>query len=131
VVPTIRSCLVIARNLNKKDEEKWMTSELSGYNKDFPWYRIVSCPIKTSYSETTDFEEISVWQSVHKLSATRMTEPRYITIHQKDSSKLILLQEHTIAGILNAVVDKCLFFLNDIISELQYGGVVEYLMEEI
>jgi len=29
--------------LNKKDEEKWMMSELSGYSEDIPWYRIVSC----------------------------------------------------------------------------------------
>lgn len=43
VVPTLRSCLVIARNLNKKDVEKWMMSELSGYSEDIPWYRIVSC----------------------------------------------------------------------------------------
>jgi hypothetical protein len=29
--------------LNKKDVEKWMMSELSGYSEDIPWYRIVSC----------------------------------------------------------------------------------------
>jgi hypothetical protein len=32
---------------------------------------------------------------------------------------------------LAAIVDNCFLFLNDIITELQYGGIVEYLMEEI
>lgn len=29
------------------------------------------------------------------------------------------------------IIDKCLFFLNDVISELQYGGTIQYLIEEI
>jgi hypothetical protein len=33
--------------------------------------------------------------------------------------------------ILSGIMDKCLFFLNETITELQYGGTVEYLMEEI
>jgi len=32
---------------------------------------------------------------------------------------------------LTTITDKCLLFLSDIIGELQYGGVVENLMEEI
>jgi hypothetical protein len=36
-----------------------------------------------------------------------------------------------ISSLLDAVIDRCLSFLNEVISELQYGGIVEYLMEEI
>jgi len=132
VVSTLRSCLVIASNLNKKDDIKWLRLELSGYSKDFPRYRIVRCPVQNKYGTLLDFYNLKVYYNVHELSAILQTESRNISISKEEErDKYIILQEHTIRSILDNIMDKSLFFLNDIISELQYGGIVEYLMEEI
>lgn len=42
-VSVLRACLVIANNLSKTDDEKWLRSELSGYMKseEIPSYRNV------------------------------------------------------------------------------------------
>lgn len=133
VVSILRSCLVIARNLNKKDEEKWLMLELSGYMKSdkLPWYRYVNCPVENKFGDIEDFEEFNVYFAVHYLSAIIQGKNPWIRISSKDRVEKIILQVSIIRGLLNNVIDKCLFFLNDIISELQYGGIVEYLMEEI
>ena len=45
--------------------------------------------------------------------------------------KVFLVTASHLDRILGRIIDDCLFFLNDVIAELQYGGTVEYLMEEI
>ena len=135
-ISTLRSCLVITTNLNKKDEEKWMKLELLGYegvNVDhkIPWYRIVNCPVKNKFGTTVSFADLKVYFDVHYLSAILKTKARLLGISENGSNNQLILQESSIRGLLDNIMDKCLFFLNDIISELQYGGIVEYLMEEI
>ena len=131
VVSTLRSCLVIATNLNKKDEEEWLISELSGYNKNYPWYRNVNLPVENMFGVNVGFEKYKVRQDVHYLTAILQTDRPKLVISIKDSKNMKVMYETKLRGLLNNIVDRCLFFLNDTISELQYGGVVEYLMEEI
>jgi len=129
----LRACLVVADNLNKIEMKNWIDSELRGYSarEKIPWYRKITSTRLDRFNLFLDFHELNVNHSVHLLSSL---------IREKNSLR-ILLDENTkqvaevstgkINGLLNAIVDKCLSFLNDIITELQYGGIVEYLMEEI
>lgn len=129
----LRACLVVAENLNKIEMKNWIDSELRGYSapKKIPWYRKVNSARLDRYDGFLDFYELNVHHSVHLLSSL---------VRQKNSLRILLDEEtrevaevstQKINGLLNAVVDKCLSFLNGIITELQYGGIVEYLMEEI
>jgi hypothetical protein len=130
---TLRSCLIVATNLNKSDKETWIKSELNGYEnlEDVPKYRNVSARIYDKYGmDTTKFKKILVEISVHTLNGILNGEGKTFSYFKNDGSRE-LLQEFFIRGILSAIIDNCLYFLNEVISELQYGGVVEYLMEEI
>lgn len=127
-ISILRTCLVIATNLNKNDDKEWISLELSGYSDSdkFPSYRIISCQIK--YTKPIEFYWYKVPYDVHLLSV--------LVKEEKDSSttikdKEIFLDTIDMNILLDKIIDRCLSFLNEIISELQYGGVVEYLMEEI
>jgi len=132
-VSVLRACLVIANNLNKPDDEKWLISELSGYTKSdkIPQYRHVSCLIYDKSGTFGGFRVFKVRHDAHFLSGILQGENPYFNIRMKDTTDVLTLQEPKIRGLLDTITDRCLFFLNDTISELQYGGIVEYLMEEI
>ena len=129
----LRACLVIADNLNKTDDGKWLMSELSGYRErdEIPWYRNVYCPIETDLGFRKVGDRQTIVFDVHYLSGILQTKEAELAIVIEDSTDHYILQESTIRGLQDKIVDRCLFFLNDTISELQYGGIVEYLMEEI
>jgi hypothetical protein len=131
-ISTLRSCLVIAEDLNKKEEEQWIKAELSGYNKSdiIPEYRKINCKIISNLETGEVFEVINVFLSVHSLNAILQSKNPSFEYVWDDKTRR-LLQEYQTKELLNSITDKCLFFLNDIIAELQYGGIVEYLMEEI
>ena len=111
-----------------------MMLELSGYfEQELPSYRNVSCQIRKSRGTHVGFDNIEVTYEVHLLSAVLHTEPRSMNISYEKEGRdaFLVLKEPSIRSLLNSVMDRCLFFLNDTVSELQYGGIVEYLMEEI
>jgi len=136
-VSIVRSCLIVTTILNKGEDKKWLTSELSGKYKqsDLPKYRNVSSSImKNTYSgdEFREFDTIEIYAPIHSIigvlnSNFKTKEIRY----RRDDGCINVINEMGIHTILNSIIDRCLFLLNDIILELQYGGVVEYLMEEI
>jgi hypothetical protein len=123
----LRACLVIANDLNKTDTMEWIKSELSGFSdtKKIPSYRRVRCQQRFG----DDYFNIAVPSNVHLLSNyLREKEDMHIRVGEEESA---VLHTGQISALLNAVIDNCLSFLNGVIAELQYGGIVEYLMEEI
>lgn len=137
-VSIVRSCLVIANILNKNDMKNRFLRELSGFSieDEIPTYRRLQCCYEDK-SELSlisqDFTETEVLLPIHVLSYfCKETKP--IRYHCKDADaneKIILLDGGRSMRILSEIIDSCLFFLNDIIVELQYGGTVEFLMEEL
>ena len=132
-VSIVRSCLVIANILSKKEMENWCLDELSGYkaNDAIPEYRFLQCQYEDSrYVDRTsrDFTGVRVTLEVHVLS-DHYEKNKMIRFHQDE--KVNFLDSVRLLKILSSIMDECLFFLNDIIAELQYGGAVEFLMEEI
>jgi len=128
----LRGCLAIASNLNKQSDLNWISRELKGYGPDgiIPEYRKVSCRYKRKgiIDLADGFEVNDVGFSVHIL----------ISHTKKDAALEIVggesidyLTVERIENLLAAVIDRCLLFLISVIGELQYGGVVENLMEEI
>lgn len=133
----LRACLVIAKNLNKNNESNWISLELSGYVNSLnliPEYRKINCNIVDGYEAHLRWEDMNLWQNIHELSSYHKAKKSLrIAVGKKiDSlSEIAVITTIMIDSLLDTIIDRCLFFLNDIIAELQYGGIVEYLMEEI
>jgi hypothetical protein len=130
-VSVLRACLVIAKNLNKKGDIKWITSEFDGYCDDdkLPSYRKFSTRTYDQYgSLRQQFEPFEAFLRVHVFVACSRSD-QGLDVDQ--DSKTYYLSKSQLETILARVIDRCLLFLSDTISELQYGGVVEYMMEEI
>jgi len=130
---SLRACLVIADNLGKTGAIDWIKSELSGYTKleEIPWYRKVTCARLGRHEELIGFHMLVVHQNVHELSAYLKGNEALRVVIDEDTGEMASLDTNQINSLLNTTIDNCLGFLNDIIAELQYGGIVEYLMEEI
>jgi len=132
-VSIVRSCLVVANILNKNDEKNSFMKELAGYSRKgkFPTYRRVSCRYQTDSfgGVSDDFVDSDVYLPIHDLSSFSKRKET-LRLVQEDG-KIKLLPPAILNRILSEAVDSCLHFLNDVIAELQYGGTVEYLMEEI
>lgn len=130
-VSSLRACLVIAINLNKKEKEEWIKLELNGYGtRDVPHYRIIECPILNERNnDTGKFELVPIHLSVHILSTLQNEKTSFYFFNTNKANNR--LPTFSTQNLLSIIIDKCFYFLNEIISELQYGGIVEYLMEEI
>lgn len=129
-VSTLRSCLVIASLLKKTSMKQWVNKELQGYSPSdkIPGYRTLSCNKVNNFNIFQGFERFDVPYGVHNLQEHFNAKKNVYVDH--DCGSLVIYQGE-LSQLLSTIVDKCLFFLNQIIDELQYGGTVEYLMEEI
>jgi len=129
-VSLLRSCLVVATNLNRSEDEKWIKSELSGYKKaETPSYRKLNCYHERNGVEQTKTENFGIYAPIQVLiTQINRNETLRLTI---DDKTVALIDPLRLELIISRIKDKCLFYLNDVIRELQYGGIVEYLMEEI
>ena len=129
-VSVLRASLVIASILNKDDKKQWITRELSGYpsSVEIPSYRVVSCPYLENGEIGERLHSVEISLETHVLS-DYIKRKRPIELRYKGN--VAVVHGTRLNRILAKIVDACLFFLNEVIAELQYGGTVEYLMEEI
>lgn len=133
VVSLLRQCLVIAENLKKKKDEEWIFSELTGYGTDqseIPRHRSVACAYE---DENGIFHEdlrwIRIGVEVHLLdSKLRRNEELRLIMEDKTTA---IIDTIKIERVMSQITNECLFFLNKVISELQYGGAIQYIVEEI
>ncbi|MFA4936555.1 MAG: hypothetical protein WC568_12035, partial [Candidatus Methanoperedens sp.] len=130
VISLLRACLVVATNLNKNNDEKWIKSELFGdFGEEPPFNRNVRC----------DYREYEHLQRDTKVFTVTLPISMIVSNINSKQTLNLAIDENTVAivdlALLELIVartqDKCLLFLNEMIRELQYGGIVEYLMEEI
>jgi hypothetical protein len=132
----LRACLLIAHDLGKETAANWINKELSGYTtKDIPNYRVQSCPVFGGFANTVllYFRDYKIHYPVHYLmSHSKRNQQINIDWNEgEDVHNILRVSTETIDSILAVIVDRCCQFLNETISELQFGGIVEYLMEEI
>jgi len=132
-VSIVRSCLVIANILNKNDEKNRFMKELGGYSKraNIPAYRQIRCHYEVDSFmgvASKDFVEADVVLPIHDLSSF---SKRKQNLRFRQDGQVRLLYLSHLNRIMSEIIDSCLIFLNEVIVELQYGGTVEYLMEEI
>jgi hypothetical protein len=133
----LRACLLIAHDLGKVKAVDWINKELSGYpSKEVPNYRVQSCPVFGGYANSVlqYFRHFKIRYPVHYLiSHSKRNQPINIDWNEEgeDEHYVLTVSTEIIDSVLAVIVDKCCQFLNETISELQFGGVVEYLMEEI
>jgi hypothetical protein len=128
-VAVLRSCLVIANDLAKKSAIEWISQELSGYTtKTVPSYRVHQCNVYDELGGEA-FQEFMLFYPVHYL-LFHYKKNESIVVRFNDGKKLYVAPNR-IDTTLGAIVDRCFEFLNETITELQYSGIVEFLMEEI
>lgn len=129
-VSLLRSCLAVATNLNRSEDEKWIKFELSGYkSKEVPSYRMINC-----YYEINNVVQAKPvkWNIYPPIQVMITQISRNATLRLTiDDKTIALVDPLRLELIISNIKDICLFYLNDVIKELQYGGIVEYLMEEI
>lgn len=131
-ISILRACLVIATILNKKDKEKWVTKELTGYidSDNLPKYRINRCKYKKDKIYQQKFYNFKNWYPVHLLldyiKKNEIIEASFVETHE-----IVYVTPSCMTTVLSNIIDTCLMFLNEVINELHYGGIVEYLMEAI
>lgn len=131
-VAVLRACLVIASDLGKKSAIEWINQELNGYSTEqIPNYRVHTCPVMGGIFRTVQggFKEYKLLYPVHFL-LSYSKKNQEITISMEED-KTLYISSNRIESTLAAIVDRCFQFLNETITELQYGGIVEFLMEEI
>jgi hypothetical protein len=129
-VSALRACLIIATNLNKKVDENWITKELDGYldNDSIPSYRIVDCRYATGRTYSLDYEKVNVPSPTPRILSFKERGVQATLAKGFRSCRISLTD---MEAILAAITTRCLMFLNNTINELQFGGIVENLMEEI
>ncbi|MFB3889973.1 MAG: hypothetical protein ACE14S_10815 [Candidatus Bathyarchaeia archaeon] len=132
----LRACLVIAHDLGKKTVIDWINKELSGYAiEEVPDYRVQSCPVFDGFvnNDLLYFRDYKINFPVHYLTShSKRNQPLKIDWNEEGEEHCVLIvSTEKMDSILAVIVDRCCQFLNETISELQFGGIVEYLMEEI
>lgn len=130
VVSLLRSCLVVATNLDRSEDEEWIKAELSGYkHTNVPNYRKMSCYCEKNRVEQAKTENFGIYAPIQAL-VTQINRNETLRLIMNETT-VALVEPLRLELIISNIEDKCLFYLNDVIRELQYGGIVEYLMEEI
>lgn len=129
-VSLLRSCLVVANNLNNIEDEKWIKSELSGYNRNkVPNHRKMRCYYEQYGIAREESKNFDIYPATQVL-VTQLNRNEDLRL-MMDDEVVVLIEPLRLELIISKIKDRCLFYLNDVIKELQYGGIVEYLMEEI
>lgn len=130
VISLLRACLVVATNLNKNNDEKWIKSELFGdFGEETPFNRDVRCDYKKFGHIQRDTEVFTVKLPISMIVSDINSKQTLNLLVDKNTEAIVDLA--LLELIVARTQDKCLLFLNEMIRELQYGGIVEYLMEEI
>jgi hypothetical protein len=129
-VAVLRACLVIANDLAKKPAVEWISSELSGYTtQQVPSYRVHSCPVNDMFGNSEGFKDCKLVNPVHYLFVHCKKDQNIV--FSLENRRTLTVSTNRLESTLASIVDRCFQFLNETITELQYGGVVEFLMEEI
>jgi hypothetical protein len=129
-VAILRSCLVIAESLGKKQESHWIKRELHGYSigdEDFPSYRfLLGQPLRRP--DPDNIERVKIIQTVHEINGCEKQERLPILDFRGEEYYFTKVD---LQCLMEGITDRCLEFINNMITELQYGSIVEYIMEEI
>lgn len=130
-VAILRSCSVIAELLDKKQENYWIARELNGYTPGdkIPDYRTISGS-ETKNPNPDDTVNVKIFQKIHEIKGWEKQEKRTVIVLQSRGIDYYF-SKVDLQCLMEGVTDRCLEFINKVIRELQYGGIVEYLMEEI
>lgn len=90
----------------------------------------VSCPIYNE-NELVGFEDFDLFYSANYLDAHSKRNQNITTSLDDRDENNYVISTNRIDSTLATIIDRCFEFLNETITELQFGGVVEFLMEEI
>ncbi len=122
IISVLRNCLVVATNLSRKDDIKWIKNEIEGKFTNIPEYRKINCPDRynDNLKKCEVPFEIKILYDFSAKEKDLIYEDSQAKIRPVDSRRII-----------DKVTNKCLFFLNDCIADLQYGGHMQSLFDEI
>lgn len=131
---TLRGCFAIASLIGDYKNKEWINKELSGYNKEdkeIPYQRKFIGPYKNKFGHfSNDREGFTVIDPVHKIEHTLECK-KVLKVIDTDFNKVHELEQEWCYNLLSSVKDRCLKFLIDTITQIQYSGTVNSLIENI
>jgi len=133
ILEIIRRCFVVANNLSKKEDLKWIKCEMDGSwtKEETPSYRKLSIPLTKKFSkEDKDFESIHVKSAISSLEY-HFDKKDNITLCDIGAGKEYLLRPDHDKELIDRIINKCLTFLTECVSELQYSGYVQSIFENL
>jgi hypothetical protein len=122
IISVLRNCLVVAINLSKEKDTTWIKNELEGRFTTIPSYRILNCPdMNTNKLKECKIPfEIKLLHDFASANENIISEIMSVYIRPVDGRRVI-----------DGVTNQCLYFLNDCISNLQYGGYIQSFFDKI
>lgn len=124
ILSVVRACFIVASNLSKKEDLKWIEGELNGH-KENPEYREIKLPKKYKRGE---FESTKLKFPITTFKYYKDAN-QSLTIVQPEGN-LELRPDHC-TEIIDFIINKCLNFLTECISEVHYLGYIQSIFEEI
>ena len=124
VLSIVRACFIIANNLSKNEDLKWIEGELYGHdvNQD---YREISLPKKSGRG----FETKTLCHSITLFKYYLEKNEKTDLVYDKEEN-LVLRPDHC-QKIIDIVINKCLKFLTSCIKELHYSGQIQSIFDDI
>lgn len=132
IISILLKCAIIASNTKKEEDEKWILYELEGYwdvkpLDFFPDYRQVKVfysPPLGKLKEKKFMIQVNIQKIQESLDKDEMVKVEV-------DNNLCIIPKIALQNIMVRVSNRCFYFLNTIIKEFQYGGLIENLMEDI
>lgn len=125
ILSIVRACFIIANNLSKEEDLKWIEGELNGHEKPSPGYRKITLPERLSgkFRDTTLSFPITTFEYYR-------TKNENLTIVCKNENDLTLRPDHC-TEMIDSIINKCLKFLTSCIKELHYSGQIQSIFDNI
>lgn len=122
----LRGCMVVASLLGDHENKKWISNELSGYyeeNNQIPNYR--------RFIKSADKKfKFQVGHSMHKLEHI-LESGKLLDIWSEKHKEVVEMDPSWCHSICQSVQDKCLKFLTDTSTKIEYSGMVTSLIDTI
>ena len=125
----LRGCYAVASLLGDEENKEWIDNELSGYGRD---YEIEKLPNTRRFRVNRGkiVENCGVTDSIHRIQhAVTSKEP--LESWDTDFSKSTKFNPDWCYTILSSVQDKCLKYLLETITHVEYSGKAYSIMENI
>lgn len=130
IISVLRRCLVVANNISKEKDIEWIKGEILGKFGEIPKYRTLYCPRKKK-NIPQGLKLFEIRCSIKMIQSYLNNKEDIPMVVEGDDKEIATIRPQDGGKIIESVTNKCLFFLNDTITELQWGSYLQSFFERI